>query len=65
MYVNWFQTIFEIYQINDDTGERVASCENLLKLYLHSGLEQQDALLAYKKITNVTTFKSKIKDTNR
>jgi hypothetical protein len=57
VFRDWFSSIFEIYQIRDEFGERIAPFETLLRLYLFSAKDNRDALDAYNQITCVNINK--------
>ena len=55
-FIEWFETIFNIYQEKDNTGEKVVQCENFLRLYLKSGMSEEDAVRAFTLISSVIFF---------
>lgn len=58
-FVDWFESIYKIYQAADSEsggGEKIIPFENLLRLYVYSGKEKKDALEAFNLITEVATF---------
>ncbi len=56
-FLEWFNTIFLIYQSRDpSTGLSVVLFDHLVSLYAASGLAKEEALSAYFKITNVSFF---------
>ena len=56
-FVEWFRTIFRIYESRDVSGgvgsQIVVLLEYFVRLYTASGLSKDDALNSYFKITNV------------
>lgn len=61
-FMEWFDSIFQIYQIRDEFGERIAPFEAILRLYLLSGRENRDALDAYALITSVSAILKLLKN---
>jgi hypothetical protein len=53
VFLDWFESIFRIYEITDESGELVTSGETFLRLYLIAGLTNTDAHEAYNHLTQV------------
>ena len=52
-FLDWFESIFRIYEIKDESGEHIASWDTFLRLYLVGGLNNKDAQEAYDQLTQV------------
>jgi hypothetical protein len=52
-FLDWFSAIFQVYHVKDESGERVVSLENILRLYAFSGLEKREATHAFAQLTAV------------
>jgi hypothetical protein len=52
-FYEWFESIFQIYQIRDESGEKVVPFEHLLRLYLFAGKDRSEALKAFNILTSV------------
>ena len=60
-FLEWFESIFLIYQMKDEdecsiNGKKTVSAENLHRLYLIAGLDNKEAQIAIKKLTLVCRF---------
>ena len=58
-FLDWFESIFVIYQMRDEdecdsNGSKIVSSENLHRLYLIAGLEHKEAQSAINKLTVVS-----------
>jgi hypothetical protein len=52
-FIDWFDTIFQIYQEKEESGEKIIQCDNFLRLYLKAGLTEEDAMRAFTQISAV------------
>jgi hypothetical protein len=52
-FIDWFDTIFQIYQEKDESGEKIVQCDNFMRLYLKAGLKEEDAMRAFSQISAV------------
>lgn len=52
-FINWFESIFKIYESRDYAGTSVLSIDELVKLYISTGMTKDDAMNAYLKVTFV------------
>ena len=55
-FINWFESIFMIYESKDASGMSVLAIDELVRLYIATGMTKDDALNAYLKATLVSYY---------
>jgi hypothetical protein len=60
VFIDWFESIFDIYKVNDQSGDYVVSYKIFNLIYSVCGLDLKRTNEAYKQITSVRNL-TKIK----
>lgn len=59
-FIEWFDSIFQIYQTKNEYDEKVASFECLLRLFIISGADDQMAVESYNTVTAVSCLEKNL-----
>ena len=57
-FLEWFDSLFKIYQTINENNEKIIPYDSLLRLYTLSGVDACEAAEAYKLVTAVFTISS-------